>query len=133
MNVENILKVAEVLESDAAEDHFAMSSVLSWAGKFEDISSKPVREILHNCGTTACILGWTVALADTETPYSGTMDDEIASKFFDMDQDELYPLFYAEDAMSIRDPKAAARVVRHLAATGKVDWSKAFEGEQDNG
>lgn len=57
----------------------------------------------HNCGTPACICGWANFVQD---------DDDI----------HLGDVSTAREWLGIT-PTHAAAVLRHLADTGKVDWS----------
>lgn len=141
MNKERLLHIADVLESDRAQDHFAMRVYFSFRNaEFSKELNKTIPigdEIegsLERCGTTACIAGWTIAEFDPK--YAGTTFGPHAALILDLDDDTWPKLFTATESMSIDDPKEAAKVVRHLAETGKVDWRLAegyhgFDDETD--
>ena len=95
----------------------------------------------HECGTIACIAGWACKL------YGSLGEGYFATAAYHLDLDyetanELFippgPAHWDEENHSWQEfpvntwkatPAQAARVIRHLAATGKVDWRVAFESE----
>lgn len=128
MNVENILKVADAIERHEIEWlGFNMSHYCA-VGKIHLTDHSG-----HNCGTVACIAGWGAAVSgvpksrmtedfDAETP---------AMEFMGLSEDQMDHLFYAKSHPHFSSHKnwnnitqdQAVAVLRHLAATGEVDWS----------
>lgn len=128
MNKERILTLADIIEAQPhtgvdAEKGFNMNS------------------ILHNyCNTPCCIAGWAVweaqgrpervdrykyetgleipAAEYLEMPLDPQHDCGSAMRLFYPDDDEINDRNYQD-----LQPSEAAKVLRHLAETGKVDWS----------
>lgn len=114
MNKENILAVADAIERHTIPDlGFNMGLIRGTAdAKYPDKSG-------FDCGTVACIAGWTNAVAggegvDAAGDYLGIEGDRLRSK-----------LFYPDNPYLGATPAQAGRVIRHLAETGEVDWSVA--------
>ena len=128
MNVENILKVADAIEIRAVPGlGFNMSSF--YADGLPDMSA-------HYCGTTACIAGWAVAIMKGDASGAWGTPDSVIGNWLGIDSSRTDQLFYALDheapefAFERVTPKQAVSVLRHLAATGEVDWSIPLpEGE----
>ena len=120
MNVENILKVADAIEQHSIPD--LGFNMRRWRFRFRNgINDKSG----HHCKTCACIGGWTEAL------FPGVA----AHKSLGLLSLKVHALFYPDAAPRAYDatPSQAAAVLRHLAATGEVDWSIALStdgGEQ---
>jgi len=137
MNTENILAVA-----DAIEHH-----TIPWLG-FNMIGYKAygVDMTGHNCSTTACIAGWVNAirfkLQETQPLISGWCEHDGAANWLGLPRHVLGEgdslsdqLFYArnhpdyrtgdvqEACWSTIPADQAVRTLRHLAATGTVDWT----------
>ena len=119
MNIDNINRLADVIEAQShtdreAEDGFAMNC------------------FFHTCGTPACIAGWADFLANgDEWVASDTLESRSqnvegrAMEWLGMSSSQRYELFWG--GTKIADlakvtPTHAAAVLRHLAATGDVDW-----------
>ncbi len=130
MNKENIEILAKVIEEQKP-------------GDYVDYSGFNMAALLHSCGSPMCIAGFAAWLKqgkpDTvnRNPYSLWEVEDAAAAFlgFGPFSDDavfahpLYPLFYPpgnveEGANSYygATPAQAARVLRHLGKTGKVDW-----------
>lgn len=117
MNVERINALADLIEAQphSEEKGFHMNHVV------------------HGCGTPSCIAGW----AEWENEgrpasltFSGEGFLENAAKYlgigeYDYDNKKLKAtkLFYPGKTYYYSTPAHAAKVLRHLAATGEVDWS----------
>jgi hypothetical protein len=124
MNKENILKVANAIENRAIPElGFNM-------GTFRDDIN--TRNDLHDasgshCGTVACIAGWAEAVRLNTSTFDndGGVPDR-SQEYLGLDQDQADVLFYGfggwNDLTQI-SPDEAVAVLRHLAETGKVDWS----------
>ena len=83
-----------------------------------------------DCRTVACIAGWTIARLgnsqDAYNPNTGFRSDfDLAAELLGMDSDDAMRLFAIPDHEWEEPTTAtqAARVLRHLAATGEIDWS----------
>ncbi len=128
MNVENILKVADAIEQHSIPDlGFNMRRWRDRAGASSpDLSG-------HGCGTVACIGGTAEAM----------FPKKLAEDALGLTHEQSKALFFAVDGTGNRvisdeefgsiTPSQAAAVLRHLAATGEVDWSITLstdEGEQ---
>lgn len=136
MNVERILAVA-----DAIEQH-----TIPWLG-FNMSNYKAVDLVDHtghDCGTTACIAGWAnairLSLKATEPARAGWSEHDGAADWLgiyednwpsDSISDQLFyarnhPDYQASDTKTCWDKISAdqaVRTLRHLAATGNVDWT----------
>ncbi len=85
----------------------------------------------NECGTPACIAGWLVRNNREEFLASDLDTTGFGAKKLSLTSNEAHRLFMFGSDMpkfSIFDAntKQAAKVLRHLAATGEVDWSVAF-------
>jgi hypothetical protein len=129
MNVENILKVADAIEQHSIPDlGFNMLWLKSEVGGDADRSG-------HNCGTVACVAGWTIALFGSRG--DGFME---AGQHLGLPRSKYRPLFYPgtgldEDEADTHPawgatPAQAASCLRHLAETGEVDWDRAIKAAE---
>lgn len=116
MNVENILKVA-----DAIEQHSIPGlgfNMLDWRGPADRVVCDKSG---HNCGTVACIGGWTEAIFPKDEHGRAVP----AGETLDLDEDQRGRLFFMYGTRrSLGSVKSdhAVRTLRHLAATGEVNW-----------
>ncbi len=123
MNVENILRVADAIEQHSIPDlGFNMELYgKSAAIQHEDRSG-------HAYGTTACIAGWTAVVggfrkAGQLSDREGEEIKEFSESYFGInegDGDELFAPSINRDDVT---PAQAVRTLRHLAATGEVNWN----------
>jgi len=134
MNKNHILRVADAIEQRTIENlGFNMAVTFArYDGQYADQSG-------HDCGTIACIAGWSVAfreqdrygevsvsrMAATLEEYGGNVLDD-ARVWLGLDTDRADALFYGRhhpsgsiNSISVSE---AVRTLRHLAETGKVDW-----------
>jgi len=125
MNKERILDLADIIENDRLP---LVRFDINWWARRE-------YESPHECGTIACIAGYAVAAAygNRIAKHFKTDVGGEARRILGLTVDEARELF--SDGWRTLKPrptnKQAARVLRHLAATGKVDWSIALaEGKQ---
>lgn len=131
MNAENVNAVADAIEQHKIEGlGFNMSAfVQEVGGGIKDHSG-------HPCDTVACIAGWAAAVAKSQGPDQlMAMDwdpheaiDREASTFLGIDVDQEHELFFEGPQNTFFSrvlPEQAVKVLRHLAATGEVDWSVA--------
>ncbi len=119
MNKRNILKVAKAIEQHSKRTlGFNMS--LYFSDGLPDKSG-------HHCRTTACVAGWTIAVAKPRKRrvwYNRLVDD--ASEFLGLDLGTAEDLFLVGESRQMLAsvlPFEAVAVLRHLAKTGRVDWS----------
>jgi len=148
MNITVINAVAELLKNipPKLNTGFNMGSYSQ-----EVADSDYSTNVEHKCGTTACIAGWVAEFFKTDgtllkrrrtdeqiqrmgyggvTPYS-----EVAAGILGIDDRTAYELFEpmnARPSLAAADwdavtPQQAAKVLRHLATTGEVDWKVAFD------
>lgn len=122
MNTENILRVADAIEQHSIPDMgFNMGTF-----RGEADSGHPMSVDLsgHNCGTVACIAGYAETLFVMD---GGDLADYGGSgTFFGISDDDqialIMPRGWNLDPRQYT-PQRAVSVLRHLAATGEVDWS----------
>lgn len=125
MNVERIRQLAAHLSEPATAPHFDMDNWLSVMG--EDEAERPIGEIIHECGTVACIAGHAVALFSPSERISEALIWDTAAKLLGLSGGESGNLFLPhQGAQSFNISAAdAAVVLDHLADTGLIDWSIA--------
>lgn len=120
MNKERILALADLIEKQPHVDYSA-----NFGFNMEDYR--------HDCGTPSCIAGWATALAhglnEGNTPIEGSAHCT-AVAFLSINSQDGMELFQPRgihpDEWGNITPAHAAFTLRHLAETGKVDWS-AYE------
>ncbi len=114
MNVENILKVADAIEAACAPDAKPEIGFNMDGGPFHPIDGVPDLSG-HNCNTVCCIAGWGRAVLGVDAWYDAKPDKA-------SDYDKLIcPPGYTDHYRY--KPAHAVAVLRHLAATGEVDWT----------
>jgi hypothetical protein len=136
MNVENIRALAARLRAPATQGHFNMGMFLSFIDKPTNLA----RDI-HTCGTTACIAGYAVLLAEPTLMVrdQGPFCDDYcegdyapsnshrgplwvkAADWLGIDDDAAEKLFVSHTSASTT-PEQAAQVLDHLIETGNVNW-----------
>lgn len=109
MNKDNILAVADAIEKHSIPE--LGFNMRYWR------ETKKADKYGTRCGTVACIGGWAETVLKT--------DDIIEA--FGMEDAQYFELclpgtFTSRGTIT---PTQAVRVLRHLAETGIVDWSKA--------
>ena len=114
MNVENILKVADAIEQHSIPDlGFNMAE---WHSKaYEDAPDRSG----HDCGTVACIGGWTEAVLNNGKEFPSWEDVGACLGLGAIDSEQL---FFGNGCNTRTTLAQAVRTLRHLAATGKVNW-----------
>ena len=132
MNKQNILRLAEVLERNELARlgiGFNMDRYYKTGSALEDKSG-------HNCGTTACIAGWAVALFNedgtprtepfVEDPYKHGIPianlGRVALGLSYSIADALFTPELPDHIWSSITPQVAAKTLRSLAETGEVRW-----------
>ena len=120
MKTERILEIADLIEAGRDDMTFDMTT-------FGTADTE--------CGTAACIAGWAVARYgacgqqhdfDHERPLRAGVD-EYARRGLCLTEEEARSLFLPNprrDGLGLAEVTAdhAVRTLRHLAATGEVDW-----------
>lgn len=137
MKTDRILKLADLIEAGDDKLGFNMNTYGSAGGGYKDLSG-------HNCGTVACIAGWTVAafgLSGRATKFNaframktnqGLSAHILSTKLLGLSGRNAAKLLApnsVEDWNQITST-VAARCLRNLAETGEVDWEKAMEYQQ---
>ena len=129
MNVERINALADAIEKhDAPLEDFGFNMIsihadIDYCGGVKDHSG-------HGCGTIACMAGWTNAIRGVD-PYSGGIFS--AGAWLGLSEAESRRLFAPATPSGERSfevefeweditQEHAVRVLRHLAATGTIDW-----------
>lgn len=123
MNKERILHLADAIETGSEILGFNMNY------EYATLDDPSCDKSDHGCGTVACILGWTVHLFCKRPTLCQLQDRHLAASLLAINEDKAYHLFYPSQRYGVKysevTPQKAARVLRHLAETGKVDWSVA--------
>lgn len=124
MNKENIEILAKVIEEQKP-------------GGYADYSGFNMSALLHSCGTPMCMAGFGAWLKQGKpdivyhNPYKMWEVEDAAATFLGFGPfpknrtafaHPLYKLFYPGGSYYNATPAQAARVLRHLAKTGVVDW-----------
>jgi hypothetical protein len=111
MNRENIKKVRDVI-AGLRPQRFDMCQ---WATADDAV------HLHRDCGTAACIGGWTNALLSSPAEF---MDFDLAGKRLGITLGQTYKLFMPEDydVPGHYTRAHAVRVLDHLLETGEVDW-----------
>lgn len=121
MNVENICKVADAIEREAGGVGLNMASLISW------------------CGTAACVAGHAAIVAVGMKRAAAEVDILSAARdYLGLDYTtQGSPLFVPDgwrenkDSIGAFTPARAAAVLRHLANTGEVVWTRFGVDGQD--
>ena len=96
---------------------------------------KPVP--LHDCDTVCCLGGTANLIWGKSRTREEIDDDQRAKKILGLDYEEGDKLFYPKNYWSVFQEHLvaanAAKVIRHLIATGEVDWGiTGAERREDN-
>jgi hypothetical protein len=118
MNVENILRLADAIEKRSIAG--LGFNMMNWIDTtLPDVAG-------HPCGTAACIAGWAYIL---NTGRMQEHSDEplwvTAQKLLGLDVEDADNLFEPGNPDTWADitDQQAVRTLRHLAATGEVNWN----------
>ena len=118
MNIERLEQLATAIEQEADGIKLNMNY---WYSEAEpdypayDWSNTP-------CGTIACIGGMADHLFSAKGP-NETTTEETAKNLGLTDRQANMLFFGYSDAFLPVSPAGAAKVIRHLIATGEVDWT----------
>lgn len=111
MNIDRINALADLIEK---QPH----------SKKSDPSGFNMEYWQHTCGTPSCIAGWAVHMSGKDINVGTVMGD--AQRWLGLNDVIGDSLFMANGLRSGKrwfiQPAYAAAVLRHLAATGDVDW-----------
>lgn len=126
MHKERILAIADVIEKlplIKCAHHAEKQTPAFGMGQYQ-----------YACGTPSCIAGWAEHHAKYDDDYVIPADDEsthdIAKDYLGLTEVQASRLFLATEtryAISNLSPAAAAYCLRHLAATGRVAWTKSVD------
>jgi hypothetical protein len=112
MNIERLTQLRDVLAA-LPDERFDMST-------FGPESS----QLLHNCGTVACIAGWAAAIFAEPG-----ITDGAAARTLNLDPDLAHDLFFADDhplketdGLEAITRSDAVKTLTHLIETGEVKW-----------
>lgn len=129
MNIENILKLRDFIDSLPAKRF----DINVWANTLADNPEvinydATSDEVLHNCGTCACIGGWADVLFQPKGFLIVQSDGYInTAEQLGLDTDTAYDLTHPSDvAWSLVTKDVAVEVLTILAETGRVDYKKAI-------
>ena len=113
VHVENILKVAEFIENLPTQNETTVFDYNRWGRT--PIKAFSMRHVYAeaDCGTVACIAGVCGAM------WPGVCADESLGLNTVQGRQLFMPKGYSDSDVT---SKQAARVLRHLAITGEVDW-----------
>lgn len=125
MNVERIRQLADHLRAPATAAHFDIDNWL--CVPHGDEADRPIGEVIHTCGTVACIAGHAVALFRPTERFGEAFIWDAASKLLGLTTEESTHLFLPHSGPTSFDITAeqAAAVLDHLADTGEIDWLRA--------
>ena len=129
LNTDNIRFMADFFEQELSTNPSLYNQKFWGEDMFNNLEQYNETRKNFNCGTPACVAGWTTLLLGNHEPlgigsknYSigGEEINDIAGELLGIHNDAHYDLFAANDYDS--KPEAVARTLRHLADTGTVVW-----------
>jgi hypothetical protein len=127
VNVANIQRLIGRLRSPSVEDHFDLSTYIT--GRVEE----PIGQAIHQCGSTACIAGHAVAIANPTLVHNFELTSanypkgyhQQAQRWLGLTEEQADELF-TPDAYEVKydrvTPQIAANVLQQLINTGQVTW-----------
>lgn len=137
MNTERILRLANFIES-LPDERLDMCFWAKDASGDENLEQS-TETILHNCGTAACIGGWTEALFNPgRSTFLGTrglwdespaavVPTDSAGDLLGLTVAQAHDLFmppHTSGAWDCITPAIAGATLRRLAETGQVEWGQ---------
>lgn len=123
MNTDNIRALAQRLRSPATVGHFSMNTWM--VNRTKDISSTPIGQSIHDCGTVACIGGYAAIMAKPTASKKGLVPRDVAQTFLGISNSlgaQLFAPYSGDYNWNRITADVAADVLDHLAETGKVEW-----------
>jgi hypothetical protein len=118
VNIERLTQLRDVLAA-LPDERFDMSTF----GQYSDGKDASGQELLHNCGTVACIAGWAAAIFAEPG-----ITDGAAARTLNLDPDLAHDLFFADDhplrshGLAAITRSDAVKTLTHLIETGEVKW-----------
>ena len=133
LNVERLHKLADVIE--VQKDNSKLSQQQTWKAD----EGFDMRHVTHECGTPSCIAGFVFNLfGGGQMLMSGglsTAAELLGGEYYVKTKDavELHPLFMPAPRSPAwhATPAQAAQVIRHLAATGEINWDKFVPAKEE--
>jgi hypothetical protein len=123
MNVENLNKAIELIASIPPQK-FDMSVLraVREGDEIHDDTRITDHELIHGCGTIACIAGWVATLNPDD---AGIGPYHRAQQYLDLDHQQTGQLFCPEGYSYLEFTRdEALTAMRHLAQTGEVCWQR---------
>ena len=129
LDIENIHFMADFFEQELSTNPSLYNQKFWGEGMFNDLEQYNETRKNFNCGTPACVAGWTTLLLGHPEPlgigrkeYSiaGEEINDIANELLGIHNDAHCDLFAGNDYDS--KPEAVAQTLRHLADSGTVVW-----------
>jgi len=118
MNTENILQLADEIER---QEHAKTDEMKGWGFN--------MAYFRHDCGTPCCIAGFAAEHVRRNVGEQVEMITEVARKWLEIDRSTALSLFIPDvlerHGVRLSDitPAMAARTLRNLAETGRVEWN----------
>lgn len=133
MNKERINELADRIDAVKPGDEigFNMDNFISTPWRDDEGTLITPKDFSGaECGTACCIAGWIALGHEEERREKMQTFTEFGSKHLGIGWEIGYALFHPdEDAAWNATPQQAAKVLRILAATGRVDWETALAAE----
>ena len=107
MNRERLTILRDHLAS-LPDERVMMAYFFAQGGLQYPSSEAVTSEILHNCGTAACIAGWAAHLFRSEIP--GVFADDVAESALELTQDQSLALFFPYDLAGLDRVAAIAAI-----------------------
>ena len=121
MNIDNLNRLIETLRNPPAASRMGFN-LSAWHSRvFEGEET----HVSYECGTFACIAGWSAYLADYELSMVEYDISDIASDWLGLDPQTARELFTPAIHVTYTSitREDAILVLSHLRDTGEVDWS----------
>lgn len=132
MNKKRILRVADAIEKAELAKRDIGFNMNVLFGRTEECSAEEGEETIDytgkNCGTLACIAGWTCLLFEPlQNPNFG-----LAQALLDLDYPTANSLFWGDrrDLEKITSAEAVS-TLRHLARSGRVRWDESSDEDSE--
>lgn len=127
MNVDRLSEIASWLEAGAHHEHITFNMDCALIPSLIDPSLPATKHNIRS--VNCCIMGiaamtYCQDLFNDDTNVSSDIHYlEVAQKALGLTSDQAWTLFYGSVSPNT-PPQWAAKVIRHLIKTGKVDWDK---------
>ncbi|MGH6957858.1 MAG: hypothetical protein ACREEW_14425 [Caulobacteraceae bacterium] len=122
MNISRLRQLSAHLRKPEVADHFALSHYFFTTSD----SDEPIGELIHDCGTVACIAGHAAVLANPRESFYDIGIYSEARDWLGLNNFQAFDLFEPGevDDYGAVTPQMAADVIDNLIDTGEVQWSK---------